>query len=925
MNRLLLVLFTICISHLTAFADSVENRDSIHVYDVEHPLIYEDAWDLWPYVFLNEKGEPDGFNVDLLKMLFKELNIPYVIKLKPTLEAQADLKNHKSDLMFRMDAEYSKNDASFSTSIVQLFTQSVVFPKGKNIRIKTGEDLNTHTVIVHDGSFCHYFIKDHNLAAGIEAYDDMQEVIQKVSSENDGIIIWNTMSLKWLIQKYKTTNLEIEPFELPFGEYKFYSNDHHLLAQLDSVYAMLRATDKLTDIQNKWFYPEKQDTGIPSWIWNLVAVLAAISVGAILYYIIYKVRERKMTNELKRSNDRLSLILKTSHVRFMIYNVATQTFTVIRDDGKTKKTLNSLEFSEQFGHEEFIRVSKTLKDIIQGKTDKASFELTKNMGEDQKERYYNIVFSVLSRDKHNKPTVIICSKNDITEEVMRHRKSKDTMLRYQTIFNTGMVSMILFDENGYIKDVNERILKVFKTSKTPVIAKHLSISDITGMPNLITDDFEMFYATMLLTNTDKRKDLGGFVWKEKAYYEFQVIPVFDDKGKRIGFFGTGREVTEVAHSYKQLLQNIKQLEKMNAEVSNYIKNIDYVLTVGGVSMVKYNVSTHILTVYSEINHEKYALTQTRLASFISEESKKKALRILNKMDGMTSDTIQEDLKTVIHKKSGVPLHLQFHFFPSYENGKIKEYFGMCRDISDIKALEEKLAQETLRAQEVEIVKNAFLHNMSHEIRTPLTSVVGFAELFEMEHTPEEETVFIDEIKHSSAALLKLINDILFLSRLDAGMITINHKPIDFAKSIDLRCKDAWASHQVEGVDYIIKNPYKKLVIEIDEPNVAMVLDKIVTNAAQNTKKGQVLVRYDYIGDELLVSVEDTGKGIPEAAIKHIFERFVTGANTGAGLGLSICHELINYMGGEIQLKSTEGKGTTVWFTLPCKLVEMERI
>jgi signal transduction histidine kinase len=72
-------------------------------------------------------------------------------------------------------------------------------------------------------------------------------------------------------------------------------------------------------------------------------------------------------------------------------------------------------------------------------------------------------------------------------------------------------------------------------------------------------------------------------------------------------------------------------------------------------------------------------------------------------------------------------------------------------------------------------------------------------------------------------------------------------------------------------------------------------------------------------------VEDTGKGIPEAAIKHIFERFVTGANTGAGLGLSICHELINYMGGEIQLKSTEGKGTTVWFTLPCKLVEMERI
>ena len=79
--------------------------DTTRTYTTAHPLIYEDAWDLWPYVFLNENGEPDGYNIDLLKLIFKELDIPYVIKLKPTLEAQADLKNGKSDLMLRMDAE----------------------------------------------------------------------------------------------------------------------------------------------------------------------------------------------------------------------------------------------------------------------------------------------------------------------------------------------------------------------------------------------------------------------------------------------------------------------------------------------------------------------------------------------------------------------------------------------------------------------------------------------------------------------------------------------------------------------------------------------------------------------------------------------------------------------------------------------------
>ena len=153
--------------------------------------------------------------------------------------------------MLRMDASFSRNNASYGQSIVQLFTHSVVTPRSKKIVINSGKDLKDHTTIVHEGSFSHHLIKDHGWAADIVAYDDMQEAIQHVSAEDDGIIIWNTMSLKWLMQKYQTTNLQIEPIELPYGEYKFFSNDHHLLNQLDSVYAQLRANDKLTPIQNK--------------------------------------------------------------------------------------------------------------------------------------------------------------------------------------------------------------------------------------------------------------------------------------------------------------------------------------------------------------------------------------------------------------------------------------------------------------------------------------------------------------------------------------------------------------------------------------------------------------------------------------------------------------------------------------------------
>lgn len=259
-----------------------------------------------------------------------------------------------------------------------------------------------------------------------------------------------------------------------------------------------------------------------------------------------------------------------------------------------------------------------------------------------------------------------------------------------------------------------------------------------------------------------------------------------------------------------------------------------------------------------------------------------------------------------------------------DSGKVANYFGMCRDVSEMKHTENELAKESAKAQEVETVKNAFLRNMSYEIRTPLNTVVGFAELFQMEHSSDDEVVFVEQIKENSRNLLKLINNILFLSRLDAQMIEIKTEFTDFAQLFDVDCSTSWENLQQDGVEYIIENPYKQLVVDIDAQNLGIVIDQIVTNACQHTTQGFVRTRIDYIGDRLIIAVDDTGEGIEEKFLPTLFERFATGANTGSGLGLSICYELMQQMGGSINIKSTHGKGTTVWVTLPCKTSEIVR-
>lgn len=922
-NRILALLVA---CHLSlGITHAQQDKDSIVVYNDKRPLIYEDAWDLWPYVFLNENGEPDGYNIDLLKMIFKELDIPYEIRLRPTLEAQKDLKEHKSDLMLRMDADFARHNSSYGRTIVQIFTHSLVKPKGQAVNARNGKELSRYPVIVHDKSFSHYKLMENGWAKEIIPYNDMKEAIQNVSTENNGIILWNSMSLKWLMTKYHTDNLEIIPFDFPYGEYKFFANDHHLLNQLDSVYSILRANDRLTAIQNKWFYPERQETGIPSWIWDMVKFFTILAVGILVYYTFFKIRERKMTQKINKENQRLSLIMKTSNVMFCTYNVSSQYFTVMDSSGHAERSYSLLEYSHRFDPNDFTNLTDGLRNVIEGKSETVTIQLKEYENNLIDSNNYTATLSVLRRDKHKRPSIIIIAKTDTTQDRMRQALIKESMLRYQSLFNSALVDMVYYDADGYISDMNTKSLSVIGVDNEEIRRRKISLCDVLGIKDLDLNKFEYFYATQLYTSPNDDRVLNKMLGRAKLYYELQVIPIHDKFGNRIGFFGTGRNVTESANSYRKLKENSKKLQIVKDDVSTYVHNIDYVLSVGGISLVNYRLDTHTLTVYSEIGHEKYSLTQTRALAFVDSSSEKQALRVLNKMDNRQTGNIIVDVKTCIRRrKDRLPLHLQLNFVPTIVDGEITEYFGLIRDISEIKAVEEKLAEESVRAQEVETVKNAFLHNMSHEIRTPLNTVVGFSELFEMEHSPEDEAVFINEIKENSASLLKLINDILFLSRLDAGMITLSPQPVDFASIFAGRCSSVWDNHKQPGVEYIVQSPYNRLVVEIDEPNVSMIINKIITNAIQHTKSGSVLARYEYIADRLLVSVEDTGSGIKKENLENIFGRFVTGANNGAGLGLSICHELVQYMGGNIELTSTEGKGTTVWFSIPCKMVEMER-
>lgn len=903
-----------------------QTSDSTRIFNHEHPLVYEDAWDLWPYAFLNENGEAVGYNVDLIKLICDELDIPYVIKLKETEKALADLKSGAADLMLAMDAKYHSEYGKAGKSVVQIFTHSLLRRKSDPLRIKNQADLEHNTFIVHDGSFSHHLMLEKGRKDQVVPYNDMREAVQFVHNTPNQQIVWNTLSLKWLKRTLHFDDLELTPVKMQHGEYKFMSNQPELLNVIDEVYLRLEAEGKLQPIQNKWFYPERKDSGIPVWIWLVVGAMILLLLGAIGYYSLYRLREKTMTRAIRRSNTRLAHILSTWKVHVWTFNVEKKTVTVYNDKGQVEaEDQPPTFFFNRLQAEDVKQLSEALLQIAEGKSEKMKVEVRSKHPLTDDVQILSVVMSVFRRGKDGSPTDIIGTYCDVTDSRQRQLQVEDTMLRYQSIFNSAMVDTIVYDSKGYMYDMNEKANKAFPGGKEGALKNRVSLRDVLGN-DVSLDTLSPTYFTRLYELGHDDRVFNQNLHKRYMFYELQLMPLRDNQGRLLDVFGTGRDVTEVVKSYQRLQHNLELQEHANEEMNNYFRNINYVLQNGGVRMARYSPDTHTLLIYTNVGHEQSKLTQTRILSLVADDSRRRAQRMLNSMDNLTQTPLKDSFNTTIRIKNGLRLSILISFVPVLDDqGRVKEYFGACRDISEIKATEEKLAKESAKAQEIETVKNAFLRNMSYEIRTPLSSVIGFAELFEMPHTASDEALFVEQIKNNSSHLLKLINDILFLSRLDAGMIEFKKKTIDFAQFFDSHCQAIWSRDRREGVDYVTDNPYQQLMVELDDQNLGLVIDQIVENATAHTTEGMVRASYEYTGEGVAMAFQDTGSGISEERMQQIFERFVSsGGSHGTGLGLAICHEITTQMGGKIRIKSEVGKGTIVWVSIPCKCTEMVR-
>ncbi len=909
----MMLLLSVHLSLSIGFAQS----DNTRVFSTSHPLIYEDVWDLWPYSFLNDNGEPDGFSVDLVRLIMKELDIPYEIRLKPSSEAFRDLKSGKSDLMLGLAVGFHDEFGKFSKNAVTLFTQSVVTPKNKEVVIKRFRDLSNHQVIVCDSSLAYHLMLEYGWGENAIPVGDMREAIQEVSAKEEGQILWNTLSLKWLMQRYHIDNLELTPVNMQHGQYKFMSNNQQLLDKLDEAYTRLYTNDKIQPLQDKWFYPERQDMEESKGLWYLLGGGLLLLVFMAVYGISYHIQNRKIKLENVKRNNRLALILQTSQVHIWTYDIKTNRFSWHNDNGQVAYTYSMEEFSQRYSREDFVSLKSALDKLADTrKTDEEEKEIELNLRAkdvedgDTNDRDYHIVLSVLSRDKKGNPDVIIGTKKDVTEEQQQKRLDEERTLRYWSIFYTPILGIILFDKDGRLVNINPKACDIFGCNAEETIDQGVNIRSMLDIDIQDLEDVNGYQATQHVGHD--------------MITEFRLMTIHDDAGDMLGVFAFCRDIT-MSESNKDLEQeNQKKIDALHDEQRQYTEMLNATISDTDIRQVTYSPDSHTLTIYRGTDTIQHALTQTRCMTLVDEQSQRQAMRLLSNMDDYEDKVIEYNIRTTLRSTGGRPLMLYFHLEPFHDNdGKVKEYRGMLRDISEMDWIERQMELQTAKVQEVEKTKNSFVKNMVQEIRNPMNAIVKHVAQINDNSPSPNEAELREVIQQNADYLLHIVDNILYLSRLEARMVEINRKPQNFAELFESQCATGWEKFMNADTNYIVENPYEQLTVDIDAENLGHVIQQVTCNAAQHTKRGTVRARYDYIGRRLIISVDDTGEGIPEAELARIQEE-LGGAHNTKGLGLTITKELVSQMGGTFEISSEEGSGTTIYIMIPCHASVIKR-
>ena len=881
-------------------------------YNEQHPLVIACDWDAPPYEFLDDKGDPAGFTIDVLKAILQRMGIPYVFEMQESHMEEQSFHQHRADVMVGPGDMLQHLNCGVSESVLGQYCLKVLM-RTNMPEIHSLDDIDsTHVIGLRRGDDYIQEMYLQSANAHRTQYLPAMEAIVGIATGRYDYFIWGEEFLKWRIKKLHLESLRICDVALPVADIRIGSYDQELLKGMDEQYARLEQSGAVNDIRSKWFSTEPHEGNVsPVVFYVTVAGMLLLLTIFLLNRLIGRRVEKKMLQFSEETN-LMRMALDIGGYMVTEYQPRRDEFKNL--SGELMDESKTVAQSAATVHpDDLPKFQADVDELVKQNGVHVDMQLRRNRGTDEQPDWqYLTGCCIKERDEEEHHTSYLLVAKDITEEIKEQQADQVLAAKYNKAFEIALLAMSFYSPDGKLLAMNNKMKEVIGFNEenqqffweTSLFDAPLFREILTpGMTNTVHACQHMYYPDIKLNK----------------YLEYRVRPAFTEEGEIRYYVITVRDVSAERNLYLEQQATERQLKVTSEEVLKFETQLNELLSNSGMFIWHSNNRKHTLSIGRSLHKTEILFSYDDYLAGLAPEDQSEAFQNLN------NPLLQNhDINVVRHFKISPLTHQDGWFavsgMPYYDrNGHTKGYFGVVRDVTKLMQSQEELRHETAMAQHSGKQKAAFLANMTHEIRTPLNAIVGFSDLLHTVDTSEERQEFIHIIRHNCELLLRLIDDILETSYMEARPQSIQPEDTDFAQFFNEVCQTVAQRVQEPGVEFIGDNPYDTLPARIDKQRIQQVITNFVTNAVKYTKKGHIKVGYRTEDEGIYIYCEDTGVGIPLEKQASVFDRFVKLNDyvQGTGLGLSICKAIADRCNGRIGVESEgEGKGSTFWLWIP---------
>ena len=686
--------------------------------------------------------------------------------------------------------------------------------------------------------------------------------------------------------------------------------DEALLASIQSGDDIVLEFEYDFDRMNKEYFHTSNKNTI---IYEVKIVPITNKQGTIVGHILLtndvtSTKEAEYRTEESKKN--LEMAMEATNMSSWVYDVYKMEFGILHGNSVFKSGM-SLEQLLPMLHPQDCAPLRELfsrlinKEVLQG-------QLTVRVFNDQEGGFRHYESRMRLSTEHFGKLQIVGTLLDVTEKLRMAKKTQDLLVKRELAMKVNDIVHWDFNVQMQTFEAYNDPVNDYASDKLVSLEEYLNVIHPEDR-SLVNDALQsmLLGRNMNINLTCRIQTRHDDTWQ---YCNIAGVP-FE--------FGEAGEVIR----YTGFRQNISKLHQLNEELKERNYKMELTFKTVGMSYWDYDVKTRQYRSFNDpvndFNPEKAIMPEDYLKAAHPEDTE----RVRENMVGMSAGQYKEfslqyrsrtkwdqDWQTLI--VTGLPSERD-------KKGNVIRYTGIAFNNTKWEKMAQELKEMKDKAELSDRLKSAFLANMSHEIRTPLNAIVGFSELLVDSDDPDEKKEYWHIIESNNDLLLRLINDILDLSKIESGIIDRKRERFNLTKL----CNELYVMMRSKipnaDVELVQDNPCPECWIFLDSNRLKQVWMNFLTNAVKYTRSGYIRMGYSVEKDGIRFYVEDTGTGIPKELQDRVFGRFqkLNEFVQGTGLGLAISRAIVEAAGGEIGFTSEQGIGSTFWAWVPCEIFQ----